>query len=96
MENNPSLIPIDFNISFIKVFSSQNEKFQPNILNSSDIKKTDPQVEILYGSFKHMAQISNENLQRNVTHLNLKQNRNTNEMEWSTSRFDSSKFKLTY
>ena len=47
MENNPSLIPIDFNISFIKGFSSQNEKFQPNILNSSDIKKRDPQVEIL-------------------------------------------------
>ena len=56
----------------------------------------DPQVEMLYGLFKHIAQISNQNLQRNVIHLNLKQNRNTNEMEWSTSRFDSSKFKLTY
>ena len=67
-----------------------------NLLNSSDIKKRDPQVEILYSLFKHMAQISNQNLQRNVTHLNLKQNRNTNEMEWSTSRFDSTKFKLTY
>ena len=95
-KNNPSLTPIDFNISFIENFSSQNEKFQPNLLNSSDIKKRDPQVEILYGVFKHMAQISNQNLQRNVTHLNLKQNRNTNEMEWSTSRFDSTKFKLTY
>ena len=95
-KNNPSLTPIDFNISFIESFSSQNEKFQPNLLNSSDIKKRDPQVEILYSLFKHMVQISNQHLQRNVTHLNLKQNRNTNEMEWSTSRFDSTKFKLTY
>ena len=56
----------------------------------------DPQVEMLYGLFKHIAQISNQNLQRNVAHLNLKQNKNTSEMEWSTTRFDSSKFKLTY
>ena len=43
-----------------------------------------------------MAQISNQNLQRNVAHLNLKQGRNMNEMEWSDNRLDSSKFKLTY
>ena len=95
-KNNPCLTPIDFNIDFIESFSSQNEKFQPNLLNSDDNKLRDPQVEMLYGLFKHMAQISNQNLQRNIAHLNLKQNRNTSEMEWSSSRFDSSKFKLTY
>ena len=95
-KNNPHLTPIDFNISFIESFSSQNEKFQPNLLNSADNKMRDPQVEMLYGLFKHIAQISNQNLQRNVAHLNLKQNKNTSEMEWSTARFDSSKFKLTY
>ena len=94
--NNPSLTPIDFTIEFIESFSSQNEKFQPNLLNSTDNKLRDPQVEMLYGLFKHMAQISNQNLERNIAHLNLKHNRNRSEMEWSSSRFDSSKFKLTY
>ena len=95
-KNNPCLTPIDINIDFIESFSSQNEKFQPNLLNSDDNKLRDPQVEMLYGLLKNMAQISNQNLQRNIAHLNLKQNRNTSEMECSSSRFDSSKFKLTY
>ena len=56
----------------------------------------DPQVEMLYRLFKHIAPISNQNLQRNVSHLNLKQNKNISEMEWSTAHFDSSKFKFTY
>ena len=51
---------------------------------------------MLNGLFKHMAQISNQNLERNIAYLNLKQNQNSNEMEWSNNRFDSSKFKLTY
>ena len=40
---------------------------------------------MLYGFFKHMAQFSNQNLQRNVAYLNLKQKRNVSEMEWSVS-----------
>ena len=95
-KKNPSLNPIEFNTEFISGFSSQNEKFQPDLLDSNDCKLRNPQVEILYGLFKHMAQISNQNLQRNVAHLNLKQGRDMNEMEWSDSRLDSSKFKLTY
>ena len=74
-------------------------KFQPNLLNSFNEKERAPQIEMLYGLFKHMAQFSNQNLQRNVTHLNLKQKRNISEMDWSgtsNSQFDSSKFKLTY
>ena len=37
------------------------------------MKKKAPQVEMLYGLFKHMAQFSNQNLSQNVTYLNLKQ-----------------------
>ena len=95
-KKNPSLSPIDFDTAFISGFSSQNEKFQPDLLNSNDCKLRNPQVEILYGLFKHMAQISNQNLQGNVAHLNLKQGRNMNEMEWSDNGLNSSKFKLTY
>ena len=98
-KNNSSLTPIDFSIYFIESFSTQKVKFQPNLLNSFNEKERAPQIEMLYGLFKHMAQFSNQNLQRNVTHLNLKQKRNVSEMNWSgtsNSRFDSSKFKLTY
>ena len=95
-KNNPSLVPIDFSIAFIESFSPQNEKFRPDLLNSRDNKLRDPQLEMLNGLFKHMAQISNQNLERNIAYLNLKQNRNSIEMEWSNNRFDSSKFKLTY
>ena len=98
-KNNPSHAPIYFSISFIESFSTQKVKFQPNLLNSFNEKERAPQIEMLYGLFKHMVQFSNQNLQQNVTHLNLKQKRNVSEMEWSgtsNSRFDSSKFKLTY
>ena len=49
-KNNPLLTPIDFTIDFIESFSSQNEKFQPHLLNSTDNKVRDPQVAILYGT----------------------------------------------
>ena len=84
-KNNPSLVPIDLTINFIQTFSSQNEKFQPDLLNSSDNKLRDPQVEMLHGVFKHIAQVSNQNLERNIAYLNLKQNRSSNEMEWSNN-----------
>ena len=94
-KDNPSLSPIDFALDFIESFSEQqNEKFQPHLLDSTDPKIREPQKQILYGLFKHMAEHSNQNLERNIRHLNLE--RNSNEMEWSTARFDSSKFKLTY
>ena len=95
-KNNPLLTPVDFSIEFIESFGTQGEKFQPHLLNSTDKKVRDPQVAILYGLFKHMAQVSNQNLERNIAYLNLKQNRNTSEMEWSSAKFDSTKFKLTY
>ena len=94
-KNNPSLSPVDFTLDFIESFSlQQNEKFQPHLLDSTDQKIRKPQTQILYGLFKHMAKHSNQNLERNITYLNLE--RKSNEMEWSTSRFNSAKFKLTY
>ena len=95
-KNNPLLVSIDFNIDFIESFSKQQEKFRPDLLNSIDSNLRDPQVDMLRNVFNHIAQVSNQNLERNIAHLNLKQNRSSNDMEWSSSRFDSSKFKLTY
>ena len=57
-KNNPSLTPIDFSISFTESFSTQKVKFQPNLLNSFNEKERAPQIEMLCGLFKHMAQFS--------------------------------------
>ena len=46
--------------------------------------------------FNHISKVSNQNLERNIAHLNILQNRSSSEMEWSNNKFDSSKFKLTY
>ena len=93
-KNNVSLSPIDITSDFIESFSLENVSFEPDLLNSSDEKERKPQTEMLYGLFKHIAKVSNQNLERNIAHLNISQNRN--EMEWPNSKFDSSKFKLTY
>ena len=93
-KNNVSLSPVDITVDFIESFSPEKVSFRPDLLDSSDEKERKPQTEILYGLFKHMATVSNQNLQRNIVHLNIAQGRH--EMEWSNSKFDSSKFKLTY
>ena len=99
-KNNPSLTTIDLTTDFIQKFSSKKAKFEPHLLNSLDEKEREPQVEMMYGLFKHMTQYSNQNLSRKVTCLNSKLKKNINEMEWSigssNSKFDSKKFKLTY
>ena len=47
-----------------------------------------------------MARFNNQNLKRNVTYLNIKDKRDANSIEWSVgsskTRFDSTKFKVTY
>ena len=91
--NNVSLFPVDVTVDFIEKFS-ENVSFKPDLLSSSDEKERKPQIEMLYGLFKHMATVSNENLERNVVHLNIAQGKHT--MQWSNTKFDSSKFKLTY
>ena len=93
-KNNVSLSPVDITIDFIESFSMEKISFKPDLLASSDEKERKPQTEMLYGLFKHIAMVSNQNLERNVAHLNIVQGRH--EMEWSNSKFDSSKFKLTY
>ena len=99
-KNNPSLTPIDFKIDFIESFSSKKETFRPNLLSSTDSNERNSNVEMLYGLLNHMAHFSNQNLERNVTYLNIKDKRDANSMEWSVgsskTRFDSTKFKLTY
>ena len=37
---------------------------------------------MLYGLFKHMAKVSNQNLSRNVDYLNVHDKRHSSEMEW--------------
>ena len=93
-KNNVSLSPVDITVDFIESFSVEKVSFRPDLLDSSDEKERKPQTEMLYGLFKHMATVSNQNLQRNIVHLNITQGRH--KMEWSNSKFDSSKFKLTY
>ena len=93
-KNNVSLSPVDITVDFIESFSVEKVSFRPDLLESSDEKERKPQTEMLYGLFKHIATVSNQNLQRNIVHLNIAQGRH--EMEWSNSKFDSSKFKLTY
>ena len=97
--DNISLTPIDFKIKFIESFSSKKAKYDPHKLNSDGVERQD-QVEMLYGLFKHMAKVSNQNLSRNVDYSNVQKKRGSDEMEWSeggsNKRYDSSKFKLTY
>ena len=55
--NNVNLSLVDCSISFIESFSKNKEKFDPSLLNSTvqDLRK--PQVEMLYGVFRQMADI---------------------------------------
>ena len=96
-KSNVSLVPTDVTLEFINSFSSEKQyNFQPDLLNSRDEKVREPHVKVLREVFKHIALYSNQNLERNIMYLNTRENRNSDEMEWKTNRFDSSKFKLTY
>ena len=94
-KSNVSLVPTDVTIEFINSFSDNNNyKFRPDLLNVKEL--SEPHVKVLRDLFKHIAGFSNQNLERNVLHLNMKADRDSSKMEWATTRFDSSKFKLTY
>ena len=94
-KSNVSLVPTDVTIDFINTFSTEkNFKFRPDLLNCKELRE--PHVKVLRELFKHIANFSNQNLERNVLHLNMKADRDSSKMEWATTRFDSSKFKLTY
>ena len=95
-KSNVSLVPTDVTLEFINSFSSEKQyNFNPDLLNSRDEKVREPHVKVLRDLFRHIATFSNQNLERNVIHLNANANRES-EMEWTTNRFDSKKFKLTY
>ena len=95
--SNVSLVPTDVTLEFINSFSSEKQyNFHPDLLNSRDEKVREPHVKVLRELFKHIAIYSNQNLERNIMYFNNKANRSSNDMEWTTNRFDSSKFKLTY
>ena len=84
-KENVSLVPMDVSVDFINSFSSEKQfDFQPKLLNSSDQKVREPVVKVVRELFKHIAKYRNQNLERNVAYLNMKENRNSNEMEWST------------
>ena len=95
-KNNVSLFPVNVTLELIESFSSEGALFKPDLLNSSKEEERQPQTEMLYGFFNHIAKLSNQNLERNIVHLNILQNQSSSEMEWSNKKFDSSKFKLTY
>ena len=97
--NKVNLSPVDCSISFIKSFSKNKEKFNPSLLNSTDQDLRRPQVEMLYGVFRQMAEYSNNNLKRNADFLLGKLNKKADNIPWvgaSKQRFDSSLYKLTY
>ena len=90
------MVPTDVTLEFINSFSSEKQyNFNPDLLNSRDEKVREPHVKVLRDLLRHIATFSNQNLERNVIHLNANANRES-EMEWTTNRFDSKKFKLTY
>ena len=61
--NNVNLSPVDCSISFVESFTKKKEeKFNLSLLNSSDQNSRKPQVEMLYGVFRQMANYSNINL----------------------------------
>ena len=97
-KSNVSLTPIDVTIDFINSFSEDKKfNFRPDFLNSPSHDKREPHVKVLRLLFKQIASFSNHNLQRNVLYLNMKSDRDSNEMECSgISQFNSKKFKLTY
>ena len=94
-KNNVSLSPLNVTSEFIESFSPEGGVFRLDLLNSSKEEERNPQIELLYGLFQHIAKLSNQNLERNIAHLNILQNRPSSKMEWSNKKFDSSKFKLT-
>ena len=98
--NNVNLSPVDCSLSFIESFATKKgENFRPQLLNSTDSEKHNPQVEMLCGLFKQIAQYSNNKIIRNADFLLSKHKRRAENMPWvgaNEKRFDSTMFKLTY
>ena len=98
---NVNLNPIDCSLEFLNSFSPDKVDFQPHPLNSIDLEKRDPQVELLYHFFRQMTETSNANLIRNADYLlaSAKEKQDNREIVWvgpAKQRYDSTKFKLTH
>lgn len=97
-----SLNPINFSLDSLNNFSPKSEvTFQPQLLNSNDLKKRGPQIELLYKFFRQLAETSNTIFFRNANHLLAasKKKRDNVSITWvgpSKQRYNESKFKLTY
>ena len=88
-----------FDFIYRKLFKKIEEKFNPPLLNLTDQNLRKPQVEMLYGVFRQMAEYSNNNLKRNEDFLLAKLNKEADNIPWvgtSNQRFDSSMYKVTY
>ena len=98
--NNVNLPPFHYSLSFFESFATKKgENFRPQLLNSADPEKCNPQVEMLCGLFKQIAQYSNNTIIRNADFLLSRHKRRAENMPWvgaNEKRFDSTKFKLTY
>ena len=98
--NNVNVSPLDCSLSFTESFATKKgENCRPQLLNSTDPEKRNPQVEMLCGLFKQIAQYSNNNIIRNADFLLSKHKRRAENMPWvgaNEKRFDSTMFKLTY
>ena len=69
-KNNINLSPADCLLTFIESFSSKKgTPFHPQLLNSTDSDLWNPQVEMLYGLFRQIAEHSNTNLVQNADYL---------------------------
>ena len=69
------------------------------LLNSTDQDLRTPQVEMLYGVFRQMAEYSNNNLKRIADFLLEKLKKKADNIPWvgaSKQRSDSSLYRLTY
>ena len=94
-------MPVDCSLSFTESFATKKgENYRPHLLNSTDPEKFNPQVQMLYGLFKQIAQYGNNTSIRSADFLLSKQKKKRPEIiPWvgeNKKRFDSTMFKLTY
>ena len=100
--DNVSFNLIDCYLEFLYNFSPDREDhFQSHLLNSTDIEKRGPQVELLHNFSRQMAETSNANFIRNGNHLlaSSTEKRDNNEIAWvglTKQRYETIKYKLIY
>ena len=80
-KNNVNLTPVDCLLTVIESFASKKgTSFKPQLLNSTTPEHRNPQVEMLYGVFRKIAEYSNNNLVHNADYLLAKNKRRAEDM----------------